>query len=274
MRTYFVLFFALLCAASFAWAQPNKSARTQDVVYLKNGWVLHGTILEPDSTGRLRIRSEQNNIFTFDTQEVLKIEREEVATTPNAGLPTNKPNAAKPPKIRRPIYHPSVGHTYVAAEFTFASTRLSVGTHLTPHIQVGGGVGLSMRLFTPANQSAAVFRMPIFAEGRWDSHPNAKISGFAALQLGYTQPLYRNTESATQIGSYARGREFVDARIGIKFFTTDKMSVLLGVGYRREASYQDVLAWVYDPSTRMSSNLPATNLYVLNRASASLGFMF
>lgn len=279
MRIFLLFLLAFFCSSAGLLAQGHSKTaprtQQQDVVYLKNGWVLHGTIMESDTTGRLRIRSEQNNIFTFDTNEVLRIEKEEIAIA--APTTQSKPHSSSPAKpapvrVRRPIYHPDAEHIYIASEFTFSGMRISAGKNITPNIQVGGGIGLGMRVFSPGAEGTAVFRMPIFAEARFDASPTRKTTPFAAVQLGYTQPLYRNDQLNNT--NYAKGREYVDVRFGLKFFTTEKFSVLLGIGYRRETSYQEVTVWQWNASAQQMGASPATNLYTIQRPSASLGFMF
>ena len=55
--------------------EPQKEAR--DVVYLKNGSIIRGTILEmiPDST--IRIQTGDGNVFVYPTKEVERITKEE-----------------------------------------------------------------------------------------------------------------------------------------------------------------------------------------------------
>ena len=57
------------------------SQRQRDVVYLKNGSIIHGIITEQTPPDRLVIKTGDGNIFVFTYAEVLKIEREDVANS-------------------------------------------------------------------------------------------------------------------------------------------------------------------------------------------------
>jgi len=45
-----------------------------DVVYLKNGSIIKGTLMEPDSVSQIKIQMKDGSIFVFKLEEVLKVE--------------------------------------------------------------------------------------------------------------------------------------------------------------------------------------------------------
>lgn len=45
-----------------------------DVVYLKNGSILKGTLIEPDSASQIKLKMKDGSIFVFKLDEVLKVE--------------------------------------------------------------------------------------------------------------------------------------------------------------------------------------------------------
>jgi hypothetical protein len=45
-----------------------------DIVYLKNGSIIKGTLMEPDSSSQIKIKMKDGSIFVFKLDEVLKIE--------------------------------------------------------------------------------------------------------------------------------------------------------------------------------------------------------
>ena len=67
MKKLFLLFF---CAMStmFAAAQAN----WQDVVYLKNGSVVRGTIIEQVPGVSLKLQTNDGNIFVYNIEDVEK----------------------------------------------------------------------------------------------------------------------------------------------------------------------------------------------------------
>ena len=56
----------------------NASANTnlQDVIYLKNGGVIRGTIIENVPGAAIKIKTYDNSIFVYEMEEVLKVEKE------------------------------------------------------------------------------------------------------------------------------------------------------------------------------------------------------
>lgn len=57
----------------YAYAQQS-----EDVVYLKNGSIIHGTITDSVQGVSIKIQTKDNNIFVFKTDEILKMTKEEV----------------------------------------------------------------------------------------------------------------------------------------------------------------------------------------------------
>lgn len=71
MKNYFTLIFIL--AFALAKAQSNY----QDVIYLKNGSVIHGMIIEQVPNQSIKIQTLDENIFVYKIDEIEKITKEE-----------------------------------------------------------------------------------------------------------------------------------------------------------------------------------------------------
>ena len=75
-RKIFTAFIVLLI---IIFSEPLRAQTNyEDVVYLKNGSVIHGMIIEQIPNESIKIQSEKN-IFVFKMDEILKITKEEVA---------------------------------------------------------------------------------------------------------------------------------------------------------------------------------------------------
>jgi len=61
---------------SLVQVKPVESDMLVDVVYLKNGSIIRGTLLESDSVTQVKIQMRDGSIFVFKVDEVLKITRE------------------------------------------------------------------------------------------------------------------------------------------------------------------------------------------------------
>ena len=71
---FLVSFMISLVSAKYAAAQTNY----EDVVYLKNGSVIHGMIIEQIPNESIKIRTADRNIFVFRIDEIEKMTKEEV----------------------------------------------------------------------------------------------------------------------------------------------------------------------------------------------------
>lgn len=67
---------ALLCGAA-ALAQNY-----QETVYLKNGSVIKGTVLEQEAGGNIKIMTSDGSIFVYKSDDVLKVTKEAVNGKP------------------------------------------------------------------------------------------------------------------------------------------------------------------------------------------------
>ncbi len=90
MKHYIKLFFALatlLCTHRASMAQ----AGYQDVVYLKNGGLVRGIIIEQIPNQTIKIQTRDKNVFVYSFEEIEKITREK----PNVKTKTSEPDAFK-----------------------------------------------------------------------------------------------------------------------------------------------------------------------------------
>ena len=71
MKVKTTLAILLLCTSSL-FAQSN----LEDVVYLKNGSIIHGTIVEQVPNQSIKIKTKDGNIFSYKLDEVEKITKE------------------------------------------------------------------------------------------------------------------------------------------------------------------------------------------------------
>ncbi|MGA2668990.1 MAG: hypothetical protein ABSF32_08740 [Ignavibacteria bacterium] len=73
MKTTFLLISIFLFTACMAFAQQY-----EDVVYLKNGGEIHGTIIEQVPNVSIKIKTNEGNIFVYKMEEIEKITKKEI----------------------------------------------------------------------------------------------------------------------------------------------------------------------------------------------------
>lgn len=74
---FFVALFMLITAISFNVSAQN--GNMEDVVYLKNGSIIHGTIIEQIPNESLKVKTKDGNVFVYKMTEVDKMTKEQIA---------------------------------------------------------------------------------------------------------------------------------------------------------------------------------------------------
>ena len=195
----FTFFFATAINFLPAKAQGNY----EDVVYLKNGSIIHGMIIEQVPNESIKIKSEKN-IFVFRLDEILKITKEEVATAVPAPTPVPVPAPACPSgeagRVAVPAERESENGYVNILEFTFgrellhnhsnsamtgsanSNSQMSIGIQdvngyrFNSHFSAG--IGFGMHIYP------GLFYMPVFADFRFRFQK--RTTPFISLGIGYT----------------------------------------------------------------------------------------
>lgn len=260
----------LLLLWLFCGAAPAALAQStgRDIVFLKNGSEIHGTLLDPDSLGRLRIKIQGGSIFAYAPEEVLKIEKDEPVNGFQSLFPEHSPKVVVP---KPPILKPEAGKIYGTAEFTpRPMMKLSIGKHITPNLDAGGGVGVSVQLLSMSETAFdyAPFFLPVFGEVRYRFSSTGAATPFVYAAGGYNQPLYRNQTLNGSVGKFAIGREYAELATGIQFFTRTNTSFLLSIGWKHQRAVRE-MASVWDSSPELEQIT-----VMKSRLSLSLGMSF
>jgi len=93
MKTAFII--AALCSFLLPAAVFAAGEEYEEVIYLKNGSVIHGTIIEQVPGVSYKIKTKSGDIFVFKAAEVEKIAKEAVAPAPAAVVTEAKPAAPR-----------------------------------------------------------------------------------------------------------------------------------------------------------------------------------
>ena len=196
----------------------------QEVVYLKNGSIIKGTIIEQVPNESLKIQTADGSIFVYKISEVEKITKE----------------ATKPTTINRPVvvnYDEEeeeedddntsgnglsggfrmiieTGYQYAMTEDSSGSPILNViwGGPLGSHFFIGGGVGI--RYYTG---DIGALALPIYANIRWDII-NRRVTPFIDAKGGYTPYDIQGYNFSAGVGCRVRlGNKFaLSASLGVE----------------------------------------------------------
>ena len=211
-KTTYKLLTILLFIAGLA--EGKAQTNYEDVVYLKNGSVIRGVLIEQIPNVSLKIQTKDNNVFVYKIDEVLKIAKELPPQTPNNIYNSNSNNE---PIGRVPIDYKKSGYTNISelvigigSDKSFGFQTIN-GLQLTPITFVGVGVGI--------DKYNIATMLPIFFDIRFN-FLKKDISPYYNLGIGYALNLSGG-------GGY-----FGNSDIGLRFFVSPKVALNASLGYR------------------------------------------
>lgn len=224
-----------MCVVSlFSSIALAQNTNLQDVIYLQNGSIIRGTIVEQIPGKSLKIETRDGNIFVYQMDEISKMTREQ---SQFGGSNRTSRFQAK-----------SKGYAgFVEAGFGFGVRELSPdlsaeyrspdrfeidiinGYQFNPYCFLGVGIGFN----TTTNAKKNVISIPVFVQGRFnllDKH----ISPFLALNIGYNidtrrrevHQQYYYTTTITYPGGI-----MVEPTIGVTCRLSNKTAFTFGISY-------------------------------------------
>ena len=173
----------------------------QDVVYLKNGSIVKGQIIEQIPTSLLKIEIAGGSIFVYQITEIEKIVKEEIITPPIAKRKKTAPKMGYKGFVDMgggfPVSYDGDG---------FFSVHISQGYQFNPFFFVGAGLGVDYHF-----GENCIF-LPLYANGRINFIDNP-VSPFFDLKIGYSVYEGKGAFLAPSIGT----RFAIDQRCGFTF---------------------------------------------------------
>jgi len=204
-RIFTLLVFVLI--SSIAIAQSNY----QDVVYLKNGSIIRGVIIEQIPNQSIKIETADRSVFVYKMDEIERFTKEPVIGKANT---IQRKFDSRPPHFIRIVelgYEIGTGTWGLdRVKFNFINSY-----QFTPFFSAGLGTG--MRYYVDSD----IFVLPIFTDLRATLLPGP-VAPYIAIGLGYSLDTRHNFEGMGIMFS---------PNVGATFKITDKNSVNIGVGY-------------------------------------------
>lgn len=243
-----ILILALFTYSLTTFAQATKptqpiaqSTNLEDVVYLKNGSILKGKIIELDMEKEVKVEIMGGSILVYPASEIEKITQEERTT-----LPVNDFKAWK-----RPRHTPTTGIYQVLTTSLMPgfdsdgffiiglSLKYILGYQINQH--VGVGVGYGGDLYVPDMVT------PVFIDFR-GYLKNKSFSPYYSLGIGYG--FAQNTEWRT-INS--KGGIYINPAVGMRMASRRKAHFVMDVGVKlQKASFDRGQGWWGDPEEIVS----------------------
>lgn len=164
----------LLCGTALA-------QNYKEVVYLKNGSIIYGVVIEqiPDKT--IKIKTADGSLFVYQMSEVEKISKEEVHSNHEGTSYNYKKASSKKPFNNG--YRGMVDVTYGASVGEEGDDMFSIttshGYQFNPYLFLGGGMGISSYRYSGFAQ------VPVFCHFK-ANFMQKKVSPYADIKLGYS----------------------------------------------------------------------------------------
>jgi hypothetical protein len=191
----------------------------QDVVYLKNGSIIRGIIIEQVPNKSIKIETADRNIFFYEIDEIEKLTKE-----PNLDKGNKFLNKASTHTGLKSGYKGIAELDYLFGVGYYGIGRLEVniinGYQFNPYFSLGLGTGF--RWYSISGYNAVL--IPIFADFRVNFMDN-KISPYFSLGLGYS---LEATDGFNGVGVLLK------PSIGVNFKVTEKIFMHTGIGYEMQ----------------------------------------
>ena len=210
----------MLAAAAICVAVSASAQQSQEVVYLKNGSVIHGSVLETIPGVSIKVRNSVGDIMVYPMEDVEKITKEAAAPvssssparerlTLNLSLEAAAPVSSSSPAsgsyaqlapssrsgcltrayrgfVDGGIYAGTLRHELDGEEvyretFTRIGFTTTHGFQFNPHIFLGGGLGWQIQTSSAYGDYDLLF--PIYTAFRTD-FVDKRVSPFASFRLG------------------------------------------------------------------------------------------
>ena len=210
MKKYLTLFLFIL-TTTLCFGQNNY----QDVVYLKNGSIIRGTIIEQVPNESIKIETSDKSVFVYEMKDIEKIAKEE-SKTKNRGAISDSGLKVGYKGIVEWGYQVGVGD----AKMDRLKLNIINGYQLNPYFSLGLGTGLRYYL----DENAVT--IPVFLDFRANFIDN-KTSPYLSLGVGYSL-------SATDKMPFTGGGFLLNPTLGASFKVSEKTALIIGIGYEMQ----------------------------------------
>lgn len=194
----------------------NTEKKMEDVVYLKNGAIVRGIIIEQVPNKSLEIKSNDNNYFIFKMEEVQRITRENQLKDPTDYKKKGFLNITEI-GFGFGIYTINTYHGSfdIKGQFPILGLRTINGYQLNEYFSFGLGVGFDA--FLDGDNKGAL--IPFTADTRINFR-KGKLSPTLNLNGGYS------------VGVENSSGLIANPSIGMKLYLTKKIAYLFNIGYK------------------------------------------
>jgi hypothetical protein len=206
-RIFTLILLIVLCSAGFA--QNN----LQDVVYLKNGSVIRGLIVEQVPNESIKIETADRSVFFFKIDEIAKIAKEDRKPQRN--------NVSLKEGYQTLV---ELGYGFKSGDYGLNVLKLNLIEQYRINNNFSVGLGTGARHYAEDGESATL--IPVFADLRANI-VQGNIAPYLALGIGYA---FNATYSFSGVGM------LINPTAGVAFPVNKKSMLNVGLGYEMQRS--------------------------------------
>jgi len=196
-----------------------QSVTSEDVVYLKNQWVIRGKLIEQNSSS-IKIQTHEGNIFVFPMSDVDRIGKEKIWKNFNY----KKHGFANFTELGPLVAGKTTIDGVTTAAFSFQTVN---GYKFSQYAMAGIGIG--------ADLYATQTILPVFASFRGDLSKTGSVIPFYFGDAGYGINITQNSANGTDF----KGGLMYAVGLGIKIPFNRSAGFLLSLGYRYQKTSYD-----------------------------------
>ncbi len=208
----FIAFLFLCCAFSASAQRP-----LDDVLYLKNGWILRGKVLPASPDSLVKLQTYEQNTFVFPRRDIREIRQER--TLRHLNIRYRKRGFAHYTELGALAARNTTSNQTTTSAFTFHTVN---GYKFNQYLFLGAGAGVDLY----ATQTF----VPVFASFRGDLWARGILVPYYYVDGGYGFNATTNDDPALQ---YLGGLHFA-AGAGVKILFNNNAGFLLSLGYYRQ----------------------------------------
>ena len=182
----------------------------QDVVYLKNGSIIRGVIIEQVPNKSIKIETADRNVFVYQMNEIEKIAKEPYQGKSNSSLSNSGLQSGYKGIVE-------LGYQIGTGDNGMDRLKLNIinGYQIIPYFSLGFGTGL--RYYFDAEAAL----IPVFADFR-ANFINNKVSPYLSLGVGY---------SFNATNDFKGAGFLLNPTAGVSFKVSDESAMNVGLGY-------------------------------------------
>lgn len=228
MKKALIIAFALLLSV----ITMSQNVQYEDVVYLKNGSVIRGMIVEQIPNKTLKIKTVNRNVFVFEFAEIEKITKEEIPSGGGQVYPPDE-DVSQTKYVKENGFESTVDFG-LGGLVDWGSPALSLnviaGYRFLPQLFFGGGTGIEFY------DSRSM--LPLFANIRTD-FIKARVTPFFAVSAGYAFGWVSYDDGSDW------GGMFVEPSFGVRFNFSPNFGMNLSTGLKFQRAREEY--YYYEP---------------------------